>query len=407
VTTPFNRLVSQLPLATSFSIFDWFIVNRGTPPVTQRIQLYQNTTEGLYTTIDRTTPTLLVGESQTYTIWAQNQGMQDAGGARVRDVFPAEFTATSASIVFNGGAPVSVPVADFAVGVLIPSWPVNVELTITIVGTYNAPGTIVNSSLLVHPSGYLQGNHSRLTDSISTTVTSVPVPATVLLMHMEGSNGSTTFTDEDGHTASLYHVGAIAEVANLTTTSPLMGSASLLAVTPGTAGAGSNIIVTIPTSTDFDLPGDFTIEYRHKGVLYPRTAIGLSRGTMDNGVDNLSWYFYNSLGDEVAFSADAGNIWLSGPAADGSAHAYAVTREGTTLRLYIDGTLRGTRTNTAYTFSVSGPININGPYQTVSTTPNYWNAGRYDEIRITKNLARYTGASYTPSATPFTYPDLP
>ena len=78
-----------------------------------------------------------------------------------------------------------------------------------------------------------------------TASTTTPDPGA--LLHFDGGNGSTTFTD------ALGHAFASSNGATLSTANFKFGTASL-------ALTGSNQSISTPSSTDFDLQGDFTIE---------------------------------------------------------------------------------------------------------------------------------------------------
>ena len=77
-------------------------------------------------------------------------------------------------------------------------------------------------------------------------------------------------------------------------------------------------------------------------------------------------------------------------------NALALTYDGTNLRGYRNGT-RVSQTNRAITlFNSSAPLSIAGQ----SNGANSW-PGSIDEVRITRGIARYTGASYTVDTTAF------
>lgn len=80
----------------------------------------------------------------------------------------------------------------------------------------------------------------------------------------------------------------------------------------------------------------------------------------------------------------------------GAWHHLAVTRATGTVRLYFDGTLQSTATGKNANFP-AGSFYLGG-------NGTYGLKGYIDEFRLTKGYARYTGNSFTPSTTPFTYP---
>jgi hypothetical protein len=80
-----------------------------------------------------------------------------------------------------------------------------------------------------------------------------PYSVVLLMQFDDQADGSTTVTDQVGHTTSLYHVpGWTAEIATVSTTSPLMGAGSLVCHPYAETGSFSNIIAKIDSSTDFE-----------------------------------------------------------------------------------------------------------------------------------------------------------
>ena len=96
--------------------------------------------------------------------------------------------------------------------------------------------------------------------------------------------------------------------------------------------------------------------------------------------------------------SDQGNIALSGTAALNTWHFIALTYDGTTLRLFINGTLAQSSTSfTGFNQSHNTVIDI-GNLSNFGTT--YCFNGYLDDIRITKGVARYT-ANFTPPTATF------
>jgi hypothetical protein len=212
-----------------------------------------------------------------------------------------------------------------------------------------------------------------------------------LLLHLNGSNGSTTFTDNSPtpKTATSNNGAAIS-----TAQSKFGGSSLLL--------DGTNDYVTIPSNSDFDLTGNYTIEfwayssnfgaggYLHRGfyTTTSQTWAGLSFSI--RGVGGIRFYFYaTNNGNEqyVDVSAPSSNAW----------HHFAMVKSGTTGRVFIDGTLAGT-INGLNTPAVSSQTLRIGVWD-YNISSEYFN-GYIDEIRITKGVARYTG-NFTPQTSEF------
>ena len=96
---------------------------------------------------------------------------------------------------------------------------------------------------------------------------------------------------------------------------------------------------------------------------------------------------------KLSFYSDAWDAHTSGTTdiGDNAWHHCAIVREGTDLKLYVDGALEATRASSGNSLD---PDNIRiGQY---ATSLPY--KGFIDEIRITKGLAVYTGAFTAPTA---------
>lgn len=92
----------------------------------------------------------------------------------------------------------------------------------------------------------------------SNSVTPMGVVNAKVLLHFDGTNGSTTFTDVYGH--SFTQVGGAA----LTTANPKFGSAALR------LNGSTDGVHAMPSGTEFDLPNDYTME----GFVFYNTVAG-------------------------------------------------------------------------------------------------------------------------------------
>lgn len=185
-------------------------------------------------------------------------------------------------------------------------------------------------------------------------------------------------------------------------------------------GAGSLLIpssgyATLGFSSDFSLTTeDFTIEafvYRKAssdyGCFVCHDQIGGTRG----------WLMYTGIAGDggagvlnATVSTSAG--LLSMPDASGALtldtwQHIALTRQGSTFRLFRAGVLRGTGTNAGTMNTPSTPIALGALWNMsgatgLSTKPEI----RIDGLRITRGLARYT-ANFTPPAAPYPGWDAP
>jgi alpha-tubulin suppressor-like RCC1 family protein len=202
------------------------------------------------------------------------------------------------------------------------------------------------------------------------------ISSVVLLLHMNGADGSTTFTDVKGHAFTP------AGNAKISTTTSKFGGAS--GYFDGTGG-----YVSTSASVDFDFngTGPFTIEawVNGTGTFWSNDWYGLVL-SIKNGTELRLWIVGVLPWDyegTVAGVVTAG--W----------HHVALAYDGATYRVFVDG---------AESFSVAGTMSGQGPTQCVigsyaSGVEPFFH-GYLDEVRVTKGVARYT-ASFTPPTTQF------
>ena len=92
---------------------------------------------------------------------------------------------------------------------------------------------------------------SQIAVPVGTTTGDVYYPQTSLLMHFNGTNGSTTMTDNSKNNTTVTSVNGTA----ISTAQSKFGGSSVLF-------DGTNDLLTIPNNSLFDLSsGDFTIEF--------------------------------------------------------------------------------------------------------------------------------------------------
>lgn len=209
-----------------------------------------------------------------------------------------------------------------------------------------------------------------------------------LLLHMNGTNASTTFTDSSSNACVVTRYGN----AQISTTQMRLGTAS--AYFDGT-GDG----LTIPSSSNFDFgAGDFTIEL----WAYATVLSGASRGLLNKGwgASVGSWliYYDNSSSKYSFYASSNGSSWdiasnvtiLSSPSINRWYHI-AVTRTGTLFRTFVDGIQTNNFTSSASIF-VNASQNVSVGADATGTGSSF--AGYIDEVRVTKGISRYTSNFY-------------
>lgn len=216
-------------------------------------------------------------------------------------------------------------------------------------------------------------------------------PAAVsLLLHCDGSNGSTTFTDSSSHGATPSAAGN----AQISTAQSKFGGASL-----ALDGTGDWIQVTpasgVPSRFNFGT-GDFTIEswvYRSAastGVIFTTRNDGL--GTI--GV-NLQILSDGTL--RIRINSGDGGDSASSAVPTGQWVHIAAARVAGVLKTFVDGVQVYSATVTA---TADGPSSGYGVRVGASADGGGPFNGYIDELRVLKGVGAYTGG-FTPPASPF------
>lgn len=219
-----------------------------------------------------------------------------------------------------------------------------------------------------------------------------PVDAfTKLLLHFNGVDASTTFTDSSPTPKPMTPAGN----AQIDTAQSKFGGASGLF-------DGTGDWVTTPDHTDFTLgSGNWTIDcwFRINKAggtdcdLAGHTSDGTFAGTsffIDRGSTNVMRVF---VSDGAAFTAISGTTQFTDVLNTGW-HHFAAVRSGNTLMLFIDGVLEGSTAFSATIFNSTGSPTI-GRRGDIPNAP--W-IGWIDEFRISVGVARWTSAFTPPTA---------
>jgi hypothetical protein len=199
-----------------------------------------------------------------------------------------------------------------------------------------------------------------------------------LLLHMDGSNGSTTFADSSSNNFTISVFGN----AQVSTTDPKFGTGSLTL-------DGNGDYLTTPANTAFAFgTGDYTVE----------CWVYVNSGNSNDGLF--------TFGDQIAglalavysgqwFLSNAGSGGNSmGPVTTEAWQHLAVTRSGSSWKMFVNGTQLGS-TYTDSTNLTQNQLKIGYYYDN-----SFAISARIDEFRVTKGVARYT-ANFTPPTAPF------
>jgi hypothetical protein len=208
-----------------------------------------------------------------------------------------------------------------------------------------------------------------------------------LLLGFEGSDGSTTITDES---SAAHGTATVNGNAQIDTGVALIGTSSLLL-------DGTGDFITFPDSADWDLSDSnsdqFTVEaFVRFNVLAASTRYNLIG--QGNTAGTLAWAFRvtESVNGQLSFlgsTAGASFDWTvttaSAGLSTGTRFHVAVDKDSSgKVRIYVDGVMRGSGTpsnsaifNSSQVLTI-GALSSNNPL-------NGW----LDEVRITKGVARY------------------
>lgn len=208
-------------------------------------------------------------------------------------------------------------------------------------------------------------------------VTDPNFASVVFLSGFEGTNGSTTITDESGAPHTMTANGT----AQIATAQKKYGTSSLSL--PAAADS-----VTTPDSANWDLgAGSFTIEgfVRFASapgsifIIHQYLTTGNQRSWAVRLVSGALEFHGSSDGTGLGVAVLASGAWS--PSTDTWYHI-CVDFDGTTYRAYVDGAMVGSGTSTITIFNGTGNLGIGARS---SDGP----VGFIDEVRITKGVARY------------------
>lgn len=212
----------------------------------------------------------------------------------------------------------------------------------------------------------------------------------VVLLHFNGDDSSTTFTDESGTTWTR------AGNAHIHQGEKKFGNASGYF-------DGTGDYITAGASTDFDLGQDttssFTIDFWFNTTtavanamfysdLYEQPSSG--RGwsfRINSAANDGKLYWSTGIGDSSIYMD---LITSTGGYNDGNWHHAAGVRQGTSFKIYVDGVEKAS-TTFAY-----NPYPGSGSYRSIARCMYYGGGGTYDyagyidEFRLSKNVARWT-----------------
>lgn len=208
----------------------------------------------------------------------------------------------------------------------------------------------------------------------------------VSLLHFDGPDGSTTFTDQTGKTWTAFGN------AQIDTAQSKFGTASGLF-----DGVATSFISTGDSIDWFLESGDFTLELWFRPI-----AIGARQflcGQSNAGATSVRNLIEVTAAGKLRYGTQNGStVAIVGTTtlSAGSWYHLAVTKSGTTWRIFVNGSLDGSVVDSFVGADFPGPFTVGriGAYSGLPAN------GHIDDFRATKGVARYT-ASFTPPAAAF------
>ena len=213
-----------------------------------------------------------------------------------------------------------------------------------------------------------------------------------LLLHGDGTNGSTTIVDSSSRFKAVTVVGD----AQISTAQSKFGGSSI-----AFDGSGDELTSQSSSENNFGTD-DWTIEFwilstqttrvDPFGWNYSYQNPGWASLILNLNGSSMSWY------ENVNQRINATNTGWN----NGSWNHVAITRSGNSVRMFLNGTQVGLTYTTSFSYGAnpSGFIVGNVSDKTGGQGPL---DGYIDDLRITKGVARYT-SNFTPPTAPF--PDL-
>jgi hypothetical protein len=207
-----------------------------------------------------------------------------------------------------------------------------------------------------------------------------------LLLHGNGTNGSTTITDNSPSPKTVTAVGN----AQISTAQSKFGGSSI-------AFDGNNDYLNVGSNSAFGYGlSDFTIEfwiYRNvsaaQQILLDHRTGGSVRVAPTLYISSNTIFYYTDGNNRITGGTVASTQWVH----------VALSKTGSSTRLFLDGVQTGS-TYTDTNNYIDSPVRVGGANDGAAVLSLN---GYIDDFRITKGVARYT-ANFTPPAAPF--PDI-
>lgn len=207
---------------------------------------------------------------------------------------------------------------------------------------------------------------------------------TKVLLHGDGADGSTTIIDEAGATVTVHGD------AQIDTAQSVFGGASIKF-----DGTGDYLTSSPVSAGDFDFGSDsFTVDFRLRS-----TFPGSSSILVYFYKDSTHFLYIRLSGYTLYYNAFDGTQVFNGASAGGAImnntwYHIAFVRNGTSIKLYINGTASGTEVTDSDALCSGITTLYTGCTPAAGELLNGW----IDELRVSKGIARWTGNFTPPTA---------
>jgi hypothetical protein len=213
---------------------------------------------------------------------------------------------------------------------------------------------------------------------------------TKLMLHCDGGDASTTFTDSSSSAKATESVNGASQID---TAQSVFGGASGLF-------DGSGDYIRYADSADWDLTGDFTIDFRFRVTATGRSHTFCARPDMlgSQSVELMVRMLSDNTFDcfirtGTGGGSIIGRITVASGVSTNTWYHLAYVRNGTGFALYRDGTCIGTATSASVGGSTAYKFDVGGRGDASAESVSGW----IDEFRVSNGIARWT-SNFTPPA---------
>lgn len=207
-----------------------------------------------------------------------------------------------------------------------------------------------------------------------------------VMLHMDGSDASTTFTDSSDD-ANSYTANGDAQID--TAQSKFGGAAGL--------GDGTGDFVSTGSGAEFNVgTGDFTLDYWMRQTSLGEHWIGVFESGTCSQFCLASLLTSPASPETITLYTDGGSTTRNPDFVINTWYHIAITRSGTDLRLFVDGTQVGA------TITNSANMDDNAGFRALGyDSLNFEITGWMDEVRFVVGTAVWTG-NFTPPTAAYT-----